>query len=110
MTAKADKCTLYVGGLDEELVTKDVFRSAFIAFGDIVSISMPFDNRTGKGRGFGFVEFEDAADAQAAVDNMNNAELYGRVLKVNISQKSLGGDAAIWDGVAADASVGAENG
>ncbi len=32
-------------------------------------------------RGFGFVEFESREDAATAVDNMNNGELYGRVLK-----------------------------
>jgi peptidyl-prolyl isomerase E (cyclophilin E) len=91
--------TLYVGGLDE-LVTKDVFRAAFVPFGDIVDISMPFDMRTGKHRGFGFVEYEEPLDAQAAVENMDRAELYGRVLKVNISNKGIeGGSRAVWDGV-----------
>ena len=36
-------------------------------------------------------------DAQAAVDNMHNAELYGRVLKVNLSNKGIGGNAAVWE-------------
>jgi len=91
--------TLYVGGLDE-LVTKDVFRAAFVPFGDIVDISMPFDMRTGKHRGFGFVEYEDPLDAQAAVENMDRAELYGRVLTVNISNKGIeGGSRAVWDDV-----------
>jgi len=85
-----------VGGLDA-LVTKDIFRAAFLPFGPLVDISIPFDNRTGTHRGFGFVEFEDADDAQAAVDNMHNAELYGRVLKVNLSNKGIGGNAAVWE-------------
>lgn len=97
--ANTAKRTLYVGGLDE-LVTKDVFRAAFVPFGDIVDISLPFDMRTGKHRGFGFVEFEDAEDAQAAIENMDRAELYGRVLKVNISNKGVdGGSRAVWDDI-----------
>jgi hypothetical protein len=32
-----------------------------------------------KHRGFAFVQFEDKDDAAEAMDNMNNAELYGRV-------------------------------
>jgi peptidyl-prolyl isomerase E (cyclophilin E) len=95
MSAANTKTTLYVGGLDE-LVTKDVFRAAFLPFGDIVDISIPFDNRTGKHRGFGFVEYEDPDDAQAAVDNMNHAELYGRVLKVNVSNKGIGKGQGLW--------------
>jgi RNA recognition motif-containing protein len=37
-------------------------------------------------RGFGFVEFEEASDAQAAIDNMNLSELYGKVIKVNLAR------------------------
>ena len=87
------KTTLYVGGLDER-VTKDVFRAAFIPFGDILDVYIPLDHASGKHRGFGFVQYESSEDAEAAVDNMNHAELYGRVLKVNYSHpnKISGGD------------------
>ncbi|CAH1771454.1 5182_t:CDS:1, partial [Entrophospora sp. SA101] len=37
-------------------------------------------------RGFGFIEFEEAEDAQAAIDNMNLSELYGKVIKVNLAR------------------------
>lgn len=37
-------------------------------------------------RGFGFVEYQEADDAQHAMDNMNDSELFGRVLKVNIAK------------------------
>ena len=39
-----------------------------------------------KHRGFAFVQFEEKEDAKEAIDNMNNAELFGRVLKVNIAK------------------------
>lgn len=68
--------------------------AAFLPFGDIKDVSVPLDHATGKHRGFGFVEFEDKDDAAAAIDNMHNAELYGRVLRVNYAQpmKIKGGD------------------
>ena len=34
------------------------------------------------GRGYGFVEFEEEEDALAAMDNMNGAEFFGRILNV----------------------------
>jgi peptidyl-prolyl isomerase E (cyclophilin E) len=37
-------------------------------------------------RGFGFVEFVEAADAQAALDNMHLSELYGRTIKVTMAK------------------------
>jgi RNA recognition motif-containing protein len=66
------KTTLYVGGLDET-VNKDTVHAAFIPFGDILDISVPLDHATGKHRGFAFVQFEEGADAEAALDNLNNA-------------------------------------
>lgn len=87
------KTTLYVGGL-EESVNEAILHSAFIPFGEIKDVSIPLDHASGKHRGFGFIEFEEKDDAADAIDNMHNAELYGRVLRVNYAQpmKIKGGD------------------
>ncbi|PNW82668.1 hypothetical protein CHLRE_06g288750v5 [Chlamydomonas reinhardtii] len=87
------KTTLYVGGL-EESVNEATLHAAFLPFGEIKEVNMPIDHATGTHRGFGFVEYEEKDDAAAAIDNMNNAELFGRVLKVNYAQpmKIKGGD------------------
>ncbi len=87
------KTTLYVGGL-EESVNEATLHTAFIPFGDIKDVNIPLDHATGKHRGFGFVEYEEREDAAAAIDNMHNAELFGRVLRVNYAQpmKIKGGD------------------
>jgi peptidyl-prolyl isomerase E (cyclophilin E) len=87
------KTTLYVGGL-EETVNDAALHAAFIPFGEIKDVNIPLDHATGKHRGFGFVEYEDKEDAAAATDNMNNAELNGRVMRVNYAQpmKIKGGD------------------
>ncbi|EPB80777.1 peptidyl-prolyl cis-trans isomerase, cyclophilin-type [Ancylostoma ceylanicum] len=99
------KRTLYVGGFGEEVnekvshcqkshsQLKQVLMAAFITFGDIVAISIPMDYETGKHRGFGcvmarccFVEFEIAEDAAAAIDNMNESELFGRTIRCNFAR------------------------
>ncbi len=73
---------LYVGNLpystrDEEL------RELFAEFGTVASAKVIMDNQTGRSRGFGFVEFDDAAQAQAAIAAMNGREVGGRALAVN---------------------------
>ncbi|CAG8636929.1 4021_t:CDS:2 [Cetraspora pellucida] len=80
------KTTIYVGGLDDQ-VNEQILHAAFIPFGDIVEIQIPPDPAShNQHRGFGFIEFEEAADAQAAIDNMNLSELYGKVIKVNLAR------------------------
>eukprot|EP01024_Parvocaulis_polyphysoides_P001316 TRINITY_DN10357_c0_g1_i1.p1 TRINITY_DN10357_c0_g1~~TRINITY_DN10357_c0_g1_i1.p1 ORF type:complete len:160 (-),score=23.40 TRINITY_DN10357_c0_g1_i1:244-651(-) len=87
------KDTLYVGGLAEN-INEAILHSAFVAFGEIKDVSIPLDHQSSKHRGFGFVQFEEKEDAASAIDNMHNAELYGKVLKVNyaIPMKIKGGD------------------
>lgn len=94
-----NKKTLYVGGLADEVDEKTV-EAAFIPFGDIIEIQMPLDYATGKHRGFAFLQFESTDDAAAAIDNMNDAEIYGRTLKVNFAkpmQIKEGYNKAVWN-------------
>lgn len=87
---------LYVGGLAEE-VTTDVLRAAFLPFGDLKDVQVPLDMHTQKNKGFGFVEFEEEADAEAAVENMDAAEIFGRVIRVNFARMRAGrAGKAVW--------------
>ncbi|KAI5639374.1 cyclophilin type peptidyl-prolyl cis-trans isomerase/CLD domain-containing protein [Phthorimaea operculella] len=85
MTSKPNsKRTIYVGGLAEE-VDEKVLNAAFVPFGDLVDVQIPLDYETEKHRGFAFIEFENAEDAAAAIDNMNDSELFGRTIRVNVA-------------------------
>lgn len=81
----SNKRTVYVGGLAEE-VDEKVLNAAFIPFGDIVDVQIPLDYESEKHRGFSFIEFENAEDAAAAIDNMNDSELFGRTIRVNLAK------------------------
>ena len=54
-------------------------------------VSIPMDHTTGTHRGFGIVEFEEAGDAAAAIENLDGGELCGRVLRVNHARPQVGG-------------------
>lgn len=93
-----NKKLLYVGGLAEEVDEKTV-QAAFIPFGDLVEVNLPIDYETQKHRGFAFVEYESVQDAADAMDNMNEAEIFGRTIKVNIAKPLKfreGSSRAIW--------------
>jgi RNA recognition motif-containing protein len=74
---------LYVGNLSFQ-TTEHSLSDAFGADGrKVQSVSIMMDRDTGRSRGFAFVEMESDADAQAAIQAMNGADLDGRPLRVN---------------------------
>jgi len=101
------KATIYVGGLDTA-VSARTLADAFVPFGEIVDVSLPkpeAPSSTDPHRGFGYVEFELPGDAKEAIDNMDQSELYGRIIKVAAakpqkeSNEGLGSKTAIWEQV-----------
>jgi peptidyl-prolyl isomerase E (cyclophilin E) len=99
--------TLWLAGLDES-ATAALVRAACIPFGDISDVQVPIDNKTGKHRGFAFVEFELEADARECVDNLHGAELAGRTLRVTVArpQRAKGQGKAVWSSEAWFKSLG----
>ncbi|KAI2473381.1 hypothetical protein F4781DRAFT_427395 [Annulohypoxylon bovei var. microspora] len=99
------KATVYVGGL-ASVVTNGNIHDAFIPFGEIADISLPKNdapNATDPHRGFAYVEYEDAEDAKEAIDNMDQSELFGRILRVSAAKppksadEGLGSKKAVWE-------------
>lgn len=74
----------------------------------MVDITLPKPEQpssTDPHRGFGYVEFEIPADAKEAIENMDQSELFGRVIKVAAakpqkeSNEGLGSKTAVWEQV-----------
>lgn len=76
---------IYVGNLSYQTTEADL-REAFEAFGEVSSASIIKDRFTGQSRGFGFIEMPSDEEGQAAINGLNNAELGGRNLKVNVAR------------------------
>jgi RNA recognition motif-containing protein len=72
---------LYVGNLPFE-ASREEIRAAFEAFGTVYEVSLIEDRQTGRPRGFGFVEMDDAG-AKAAIEGLNDKDFGGRNLTVN---------------------------
>lgn len=73
---------LYVGGLPYS-VTDGQLEELFSQYGTVESARVISDRMTGRSRGFGFVEMGSQSDAEAAISNLNGAQLEGRSLTVN---------------------------
>ena len=73
---------LFVGSL-AWATNDDTLKAHFEQVGTVASAKVITDRESGRSRGFGFVEFENDAEGQAAVDKLNNSELDGRTITVN---------------------------
>jgi RNA recognition motif-containing protein len=73
---------LYVGNLSYK-TTEEELRELFAGVGNVISAVVITDRMTGRSKGFGFVEFENAEDAQKAVEKFNNYSFMDRNLTVN---------------------------
>ena len=72
---------IYVGNLPFS-ATESEIRELFEAHGAVHSVALIEDRETGRPRGFGFVEMDDAA-ADAAISSLNGTEMGGRSLNIN---------------------------
>jgi cold-inducible RNA-binding protein len=73
---------LYVGNLPyetDEAALQDLFSSA----GTVDTVQIMRDRETGRARGFAFVEMATEADAQNAINQLNERPFGGRTLAVN---------------------------
>lgn len=73
--------TLYIGNLPWS-TTDEELSSVFSPICEVKSCRIISDRATGRSRGFGFVEVEDA-DAEKAVEAVNGTLLGGRQILVN---------------------------
>ena len=73
---------LFVGSLSWGTTDGDL-ENAFARFGEITEAKVITDRNTGRSRGFGFVTFAQAAEAEAAIREMNGSTLDGRSINVD---------------------------
>jgi len=64
----------------------------FAQCGTVTSANVIMDKNDGRSKGFGFVEFATEAEAQAAADKLNNTELDGRTIFVDIARPKENND------------------
>lgn len=73
---------LYVGGLPYQTTENDLI-TLFEQIGPVASATVITDRDTGRSKGFGFVEIDNAEDAQKAISQLNGTLLGNRTITVN---------------------------
>ena len=99
---------LYVGNLSYSTGESDL-RELFAAYGAVESVAVITDRDSGRSKGFGFVEFGNDTEGNAAIAGLNGKEVGGRALTVSQARPKTegggggGGRAAPAAAAAADA-------
>jgi RNA recognition motif-containing protein len=73
---------IYVGNLVWDATADDLL-ALFQEHGQVARAQVITDRETGRSRGFGFVEMDDDAEAQKAIEALNGTQYKGRPLTVN---------------------------
>jgi RNA recognition motif-containing protein len=73
---------IYVGNLVWDATADDLL-ALFQEHGAVARAQVITDRETGRSRGFGFVEMDNDAEAQTAIDALNGKPFKGRPLTVN---------------------------
>ncbi|PIV08049.1 RNA-binding protein [Candidatus Roizmanbacteria bacterium CG03_land_8_20_14_0_80_39_12] len=80
-----DNKKLFVGNLPWG-ITNDSLRELFASVGEVVEAMVITDRMSGRSKGFGFVTFATEEAAQAAVAQLNEKEIEGRKIIVNVAR------------------------
>jgi RNA recognition motif-containing protein len=73
--------TIYIGNISYTLSEEDI-RKIFEVMGNVTSVKLIHDKRTGKSKGYCFLEMPDKKEAMEAINTLDGKEVAGRNLRV----------------------------
>jgi RNA recognition motif-containing protein len=101
--------TIYVGNLSFQAEREDLV-DLFGQYGEVRQCSLPLDRETGRKRGFAFIELADDAAEQKAIDDLQDVEWMGRMIRVNKATPREGGGGRSGGGGGGYGGAGARSG
>lgn len=73
---------IFVGNLNP-LTTESQLQNLFAEYGNVLSVKIVTDNYTSQSRGFAFIEMPEKAEAEKAIEKLNNSCLTLQFIVVN---------------------------
>ncbi len=100
---------IFVGSLPFSIDEADL-KESFGVYGTVNSVKIITDKFTGRSKGFGFVEMENDAEAEKAIQELNGATVDGRTIVVNKSEPKPEGERRSFNNNRSGGSGGGYNG
>ena len=76
---------VYVGNLPYS-ISEEQLKQYFGKVGAVTEVVIIKDRHSGRSKGFGFVQFENADDAKKAIEQFHGQDFEGRNLVVNVAR------------------------
>ena len=81
---------LFVGNLPFQVTDFDL-EDLFKEYGEVTSAKVIVDRKTGRSRGYGFVEMGTEETAQRSIEGLNGADIKGRPINVSFAREQVEG-------------------
>jgi RNA recognition motif-containing protein len=78
---------IYVGNISYEMEDHDLIQ-VFSEFGEVSSAKVVKYKKSGRSKGYGFVEMPNETEALGAVEAMDKKEIFGRLIKVSAAHST----------------------
>lgn len=76
---------IYVGNLSYK-VEENELKQLFEEYGEVASVKIITDKYSGRSKGFAFIEMDDEEKAKKAIEELNDKEIDGRQIVVNVAR------------------------
>ena len=77
---------IYIGNRNHE-TTETQIRVSFEKYDEVTSLNLVTDKKSGKTKGFAFVEMSSQEDGEKAISGLNGEDLGGNLLNVNVAKE-----------------------
>lgn len=76
---------IFIAGLSYNISDSDL-GEMFTEYGEVTSAKIITDKDSGRSKGYGFVEMEDEAAGNKAIEELNGTEIDGRAISVSVAR------------------------
>jgi RNA recognition motif-containing protein len=77
---------IYIGNIAYNMTPEEI-KELFLTYGNVTSVRIITDKRSGRSKGYAFVEMDNDKDAENAIQALNELQVKGRNIKVNSAHR-----------------------
>ncbi len=77
---------IYIGNIAYSMKPEEI-KELFLPYGSVGIVRIISDKKTGRSKGYAFVEMDNDTDAENAIKALNDTQVKGRNIKVNSAHR-----------------------